>query len=180
MRAAHRRGARRADRARRGAELKRCCLVFAAFFAWSGPPALAQTTTPFETQATSLAGACLGMNVAAETADQTIATCEKVVADIAALKLATPTLASHDLNVYYVVVSMAHSRIGSAYGAVDKVRSARVCQRVEMAWATTSKIEAGNSPAYARMIQDMVTASVSALTKCRSEFGAPAGAPALP
>lgn len=145
-----------------------------------GASASAQGTSTFESRATTLANSCLIAQATAEAAVTTVAACDKVVTDLAALKASTTNPSGHDSNVFSVVTAMAQTRIANTYGKVDGVRSARVCQRVELAWAETSKLDAAASPSYAAMMKDMVDASISATTKCRNEFGTPADAAPLP
>lgn len=160
--------------------MKMRCLVLAALVSASGLPAYAQTPSQFETQATGFANPCLQITPTPETAQAAVTACDKVIVDLNALKSATPDLTGHDLNVYLVVISMAQARIGNAYGKLDGVRSARVCQRMESSWAATSQINTAMSPGYADLIKNLVDTSVSTTTKCRNEFGTPVGAAPLP
>jgi hypothetical protein len=143
-------------------------------------PASAQTTTPFEDAAMALVKPCFDIKPATETAAAAIAACEKVIADVAALKAQTP-VAGHDLNLYLVVNSMALSRIGHSFAYQDgNRRTARVCTKMEESWANVSQIEPSASPTYAAVIKDLRKSSISVLGKCRSENGAPPGATPLP
>ena len=144
-------------------------------------PAHAQTSTEFENVAMAVVGKCLELKPSATTAQSAVDTCSKVVTDMATLKQAAGTLAGHDQNVYLVVSSMAHSRVGNAYSFLDGgVRTARVCAKIEEAWGLTSQIAPAASPAYADMVNQLRTTTVSTIAKCRNEFGAPAGAAPLP
>lgn len=143
------------------------------------PVAHAQTTE-FENAAIAVANACLAGGSTPEAAPAAVTACEKLLVDLETLKSAAPAIAGHDLNVYHVVAGMALTRIASSYGRIDGVRSARVCQRTEDAWRHTSQIVPASSPAYMATIDELVKSSVSTIRLCRSEFGTPAGAPALP
>ena len=143
--------------------------------------ASAQSPTAFETQATSLASACLSApNSTPETASAAIAPCEKLIVDIDALKQANPSLAGHDLNVFLLVKSMGETRVAGSYGAIDGVRSARVCDRTERGWTLISQVNKAQSPTYVGTIDNLVRSSISAISKCRQENGTPAGAAPLP
>jgi hypothetical protein len=158
--------------------MKAACLLPLVMLA--AAPASAQGATPFETTATTAAGPCLAIQVSPETALAVIAACDKLVGDIAVLSQANSPLSGHDLNVSSIVASMAHSRVANSYGKIDGVRSARVCQRMEMSWTESSKLDPSASPAYAPMIKDLVQGAISTVSKCRGEFGTPAGAAAVP
>ncbi len=144
------------------------------------PVAHAQEPTAFESMATSIAAPCLNSGSTPDTAPFAIAACEQSILDLEAAKSANGPLSPHDLNVYNVVMSMAHSRVASSYGRIDRVRSARVCQRTEQAWTHASHIIAEASPAYAAMITTMVESAAGVIRTCRSEFGTPDGAASSP
>jgi hypothetical protein len=144
------------------------------------PAAQAQEQTEFERYALAIAGACLNSESTPEAAPAAVTVCEKMVTDIDTLKSAVPDVAGHDLNVYHIVRGMGLSRVAASYGRIDGVRSARVCQRTEDAWRHTSQVVAASSPTYTDTIRTLVTSTTDAITKCRSEFGTPAGAPPLP
>jgi hypothetical protein len=160
--------------------MKASWITLAVFALGAGVPALAQAPSTLETQMTGLAGSCLAAKVTPETAQDAVMFCDKLVADLAAFKQGTPNLMGHDLNVFHVVMAMAQSRVANSYGKLDGVRSARVCERMELSWQATSAIDPGLSPSYATMIKSLVDTSVSTTRTCRNEFGAPPGAIPLP
>lgn len=145
-----------------------------------GASAFAQTPTALENQMTGLAAGCMAFKVTPETAQSAVTSCDKLVADLEALKQSTPGLAGHDLNVFHVVMAMAQTRVANSYGKLDGVRSARVCQRMELSWRATSAVDATQSPGYATLIKGLVDSSVSTTRLCRNEFGAPVDAAPLP
>lgn len=146
-----------------------------------GIGASAQAPTAFETQATSMASACLSSDTSTpEAAGAAIVTCEKLIVDIDALRQANPSISGHDLNVFLVVRGMGESRVAGSYGRIDGVRSARVCDRMERNWTLTSQLNQALSPTYADLIGNLVGSAIPAVSKCRQEFGAPVGAAPLP
>jgi hypothetical protein len=155
-------------------------LAALALLATMGAPFAHAQTSEFESAALVVANPCLTSGSTPEAAPAAVAACEKLIVDLATLKAAAPDIAGHDLNVYHIVASMAHSRVASSYGRIDGVRSARVCQRSEDSWRHVSQIAPASSPAYAATIDDLVKSSTETIAKCRSEFGMPAGAPLLP
>lgn len=146
----------------------------------AGAPVAHAQTSEFENAAVAVANACLTSGSTKEAAPAAVAACEKLLVDLETVKSAAPGIAGHDLHVYHVVASMALTRIAASYGRIDGVRSARVCQRTEDSWRHTSQIIAASSPAYAGTIDGLVRTASDTIAKCRGEFGAPAGAPALP
>jgi hypothetical protein len=159
--------------------MKALRVVLAALACAGG--ASAQSPTAFETQATSLANACLSSDISTpEAANATVATCEKLITDVEALKQANPSISGHDLNVFFVVKSFGESRIAGSYGKIDGVRSARVCDRMERNWALLSQLNKAQSPHYAGLIDQLIGSAIPAVSKCRQENGAPVGAAPLP
>lgn len=151
-----------------------------ALLATTGAPVAHAQVSEFENAALAVANSCLTSGSTPEAAPAAVAACEKLIVDLATLKAAAPGLAGHDLNVYHIVASMAHSRVAASFGRIDGVRSARVCQRSEQSWTHVSQIVAASSPAYGPTIDGLFKSSTGTIAKCRSEFGAPAGAAALP
>lgn len=150
-------------------------------FATLGPPASAQTATPFENAAMAATASCFAITATVETAAQAIAACEKTITDMSALKAQSPAIAGHDLNVYLIVNSMAETRIGKSYASQDNnVRTARVCERMERSWALVSQLAPAASPGYVAMIGNLRDSSIAVIRKCREENGTPQGAPPLP
>jgi hypothetical protein len=159
--------------------MKALRVVLAALACAGG--ASAQSPTAFETQATSMASACLSSDVSTpEAATAAVVTCEKLIVDVEALKQANPSLGGHDLNVFLVVKSFGETRVAASYGTIDSVRSARVCERMERNWALLAQLNKSLSPHYAGLIDNLVASAIPAVSKCRQENGAPAGAAPLP
>jgi hypothetical protein len=157
----------------------RVCLM--ALAATGGFSASAQSPPTFETKATALSVSCMSAgNQTPEEASGAIAACEKLIVDLNALRQSNPALGGHDLNVFLLVKAMGEAAVASSYGKIDGVRSARVCDRTERGWMSVSQIKKAESPAYAVMVDQLVASSVGAITKCRQEFGTPAGATPLP
>jgi hypothetical protein len=146
-----------------------------------GPPAGAQTATPFENTAMATVASCFATAVTVETAAQAITACEKTITDMSALKVQNPAITGHDLNVYLIVNSMAETRIGNSYATLDSnVRTPRVCVRMERSWALVSQLQPAASPSYVATIAKLRDSSIAVIRKCREENGTPQGAPPLP
>jgi hypothetical protein len=135
---------------------------------------------PVSTQILLAGNSCTAAADAGGAPQGIIDTCNKAIADIQAIKGAN-TLNPHETNLYNVMVSLAHTTIGSKMGAIDGARTSRVCGELESSWSFLSKLIPGNSPPdYASDMYTLQQRAVAPLKLCRSEFGTPAGAPRLP
>jgi hypothetical protein len=110
-----------------------------------------------------------------------LAACANGLASLDAIFNGRPSPGAHEVNIYHFVRGFLSLEIGGAYVKIDAVRSARVCTQTEAAWAELAKISDSASPAgYQKNFGDMRSGIKGAVAKCRGEFGAPAGATALP
>lgn len=109
-----------------------------------------------------------------------IATCQSTLQTLNAIILANPAT-QHDNNLYWVMASLAHTRIGSSMGAIDGARTARTCRELEESWKALNALQPDASPTdYAADMRALQAQAVAPVKLCRSEFGTPALAPALP
>ena len=143
-------------------------------------PALAQQDQPVSTRILLAGNSCTAAADAGGGPQGVIDTCNKAITDIQTIKAAS-TLNPHETNLYNVMLSLAHTTIGSKMGAIDGARTSRVCGELETSWGFLSKLIPGNSPPdYASDMYALQQRAVPAVKVCRSEFPAPAGAPRLP
>ena len=123
-------------------------------------------------------GCILGQAAKTATPEQKLANCSAGMAEFEALrrKARTPAeLAGFD----FMIGGYEFGRAGAFLG-IDKVRSARVCDASERAFGIYAPIDA---TLFDSQLAEALNASRTAISRavavCRSEFGTPAGAPAL-
>ena len=151
--------------------------VLAVLLLAASAPAHAQQEQPLSTRLLLAGNAC---TEATGEPSAIISTCQGVLQNLNTIILASPAT-QHDNNLYWVMASLAHTRIGSAMGSIDRARSARTCTELEESWKALSALKPEASPAdYAADMRDMQARAVAPVRLCRSEFGTPSLAPPLP
>lgn len=151
--------------------------LFLAFAATA--PAMAQEQ-PVSTRILLAGNSCTTAGDKGAGNQEVIGACYQAASTIQAIRDAN-TLNPHEMNLYHVMLSLAHTTIGSRMGAIDGARTKRTCDELEISWANLSKLVPGNSPPdYASDMFTLQQQAVQPVKLCRSEFGTPAGAPRLP
>ena len=123
-------------------------------------------------------GCILGAAAKTATPDQKIEHCTAGIAAFEAIKAKSKS-ASERAGMDFLIATFDFARAGS-YLKVDNVRSARVCASAERVFAQMVGIDA--TLFDTKMAESLIIsrAAVSrSIVVCRSDFGTPAGAPAV-
>jgi hypothetical protein len=155
-------------------------LAFAVGFSWMPASVTAQTPT-FIDKISAPAQVCLTAKSSGAGPDQVLPACQTALGDLGALDSGNPSQTQHEKNVVRMIRGFLSTQIAGQYLKIDGVRSDRICAQEETTWAALSGIVDAASPAdWQTNFAEMRKAAVPAVTKCRSEKGAPPGAPPLP
>src|SRR5262245_9118084 len=112
--------------------------------------------------------------------EEMINKCRSEAAEVRAALTANPGASGHSKNIAHVGLSYIEFTIAGDYVRADKVRSARACAVAEAAWEATTHINAAASPEDWASTFAQIRESISDTVRiCRTDFGAPAGAPSL-
>ncbi len=156
--------------------LRPFALAFVALVGTNGS-ALSADMTPLQAAAFAQYEACSNARNAglADYGAQTCIGAEQAIKD---LQAANPNAIYYEDHFLWATLATVQIFIGGAYGQIDGVLSARVCEMSELSWWTTGNIPA-DSP-FAGFIRDTEASVLSNLTRCRNEQSTPPWARALP
>lgn len=94
------------------------------------------------------------------------------------LQAAHPDAVYYENHFLWATLATVQISIGGAYGQIDGVLSARVCEMSELSWWTTGNIPA-DSP-FVDFVRSAESLVLSNLTRCRNEQSTPSWARPLP
>jgi len=97
---------------------------------------------------------------------------------LAGLIAANPVVPDYERDFLLFTKATVELSVGGAYGAIDGVRSARVCEKSEQSWATAGQIPA-DSP-FSDSVRRTEQGSIDTIRLCRNEQGTPAWGRPLP
>jgi len=147
-------------------------LLFAVFFA---PPAMAQSDfTPFTEEAYALWTSCSDAENTGPPA-QAIARCQANIASIETLQAQYASALLWEKDFTWMMSAGMHLTLSGAYGDIDGVLSARICDETERWWLQLGYITPGSDFDQRGSAEDE-----GLVRRCRAEQGTPAWARPLP